>query len=365
MNSPVFDMIKWGSHKWGSTLIYILIGRDDFSLRDSLQKLEKSIGDQTLLSVNTTVLDGQQLTLNQIKTVGETVPFLGERRLVIVHGLLERFEPKRRTMGQKKTTHAANQKDDYQELAAYLPQLPDSTTLVLIDGDIGGNNPLLRELSGRAEVRRFPLLKDSQLRQWIQLRVKAEGGSISAAAVNLLARLVGSNLWIMASEINKLVLFTAGRPIEETDVKAAVSHAQEASVFTMVDAILEFKAGVAEHLLQQLLQEGAAPAYLLVMLSRQVQMVVRAKELSQQRQSKAEIQKRLGLALEFVLLKVLEQASRHPLWRLREVYHKLLETDLAIKTGKYDGELALNILIAELCQRVHKPQVGSPSKPYS
>jgi len=208
-------------------------------------------------------------------------------------------------------------------------------------------------------------LKDSQLRQWIQLRVKAEGGSISAAAVNLLARLVGSNLWIMASEINKLVLFTAGRPIEETDVKAAVSHAQEASVFTMVDAILEFKAGVAEHLLQQLLQEGAAPAYLLVMLSRQVQMVVRARELSQQRQSKAEIQKRLGLALEFVLLKVLEQASRHPLWRLREVYHKLLETDLAIKTGKYDGELALNILIAELCQRVHKPQVGSPSKPYS
>jgi hypothetical protein len=28
-----------------------------------------------------------------------------------------------------------------------------------------------------------------------------------------------------------------------------------------------------------------------------------------------------------------------------------LETDLSIKTGKYGGELALNILIAELCQR--------------
>jgi hypothetical protein len=28
----------------------------------------------------------------------------------------------------------------------------------------------------------------------------------------------------------------------------------------------------------------------------------------------------------------------------------MLATDLAIKTGKYDGELALTILIAELCQ---------------
>jgi hypothetical protein len=28
----------------------------------------------------------------------------------------------------------------------------------------------------------------------------------------------------------------------------------------------------------------------------------------------------------------------------------LLEADLSIKTGKYGAELALNILIAELCQ---------------
>ena len=341
----------------GGTLLYILMGRDEFSLRESLGKLEKSIGDQSLLSVNTTVLEGQQLTLNQLRTVGETVPFLGERRLVIVQGLLERFEPRRKSGGQKKATPVTNQEDDYKELAAYLTRLPESTILVLLDGDIGNNNPLLKELSGKAEVRRFPLLRDSQLYQWIQRRVKAEGGSISPQAVNLLARLVGSNLWIMANEINKLVLFTSGRQIEEADVKTAVTYAQEASVFAMVDAILEFKAGVAGQLLQQLLREGAAPAYLLVMLSRQVQRIVRARELGRQRQTKMEIQKRLGLTSEFVLRKVLEQAGRYPLGRLKEVYHKLLETDLSIKTGKYDGELALNILIAELSQRGKTPQV--------
>ncbi|NLL90756.1 MAG: hypothetical protein GX226_06645 [Dehalococcoidales bacterium] len=35
--------------------------------------------------------------------------------------------------------------------------------------------------------------------------------------------------------------------------------------------------------------------------------------------------------------------------RLKELYHKLLDTDIAIKTGKYNDELALNILIAEMC----------------
>jgi DNA polymerase III delta subunit len=37
--------------------------------------------------------------------------------------------------------------------------------------------------------------------------------------------------------------------------------------------------------------------------------------------------------------------------RIKQVYQQLLDTDIAIKTGKYTEELALNILIAELCQR--------------
>jgi DNA polymerase-3 subunit delta len=181
--------------------------------------------------------------------------------------------------------------------------------------------------------------------------VKQEGGSISPEAADLLTKLIGSELWIMASEINKLVLFTSGRRIEEEDVKRLVSHAQEANVFAMIDAILEFKAGVAEQLLERLLEGGAAPAYLLVMLSRQVQMIVRAKELRNRGESESAIQDRLGLTSEFALRKVLEQADRYPMRQIIEAYHKLLETDLSIKTGRYNGELALNLLIADLCQR--------------
>jgi DNA polymerase III delta subunit len=73
--------------------------------------------------------------------------------------------------------------------------------------------------------------------------------------------------------------------------------------------------------------------------------------LKNQGKSKAEIQNKLASTLEFVLRKALEQADRYSLARLKEVYHKLLGADLSIKTGKYDAELTINILVAELSQR--------------
>jgi len=332
-------------------LRYILLGPDDFSLSQSLEEIKRGIGDQALLAANTTTIDGQRMTLDQLRAVCETSPFLAERRLVIVKGLLERFEPKGKPGRQKQITRAANQRDEYKSLGAYINQLPDSTILVLIDGKVASNNPLFRELSAKAEVKSFPLLRDTRLRQWIQRRVVEEGSSISPQAVDLLAKLVGGNLWIMANEINKLILFTSGRRIEEEDVKIAVSYAQQASVFAMVDAILESKVGVAQQSLQQLLQRGASSAYLLFMLSRQIRMIVRVKELTNQGRPEVEIRNKLGLTSEFAWRKTIEQAERYPLGRIKEVYRKLLEADLSIKTGKYEGELALNILIAELCQR--------------
>ena len=332
-------------------MFYILSGQDDFSLTQSLEEIKEDIGEQVILAASTTTLDGQQVSLDQLRTVCDTLPFLTDKRLVIIRGLLERFERRGRPRRQKKTVRITNQPDESKSFASCINKIPDSTILVLIENRIRNNNPLLRELSDKGVLKTFPLLRDAQLRQWIQRRVAEKGGSVSSQAVDLLTELVGSNLWIMASETNKLILFASDRRIEEEDVKVLVSHSQQVTVFNMVDAIIEFRPRLAEQLLQQLLQSGAAPAYLLFMLWRQIQMLVRAKELSGQRRQKTEIQNRLGLVSEFALRKTLEQANRYSLLRLKEVYHQLLETDLSMKTGTYDGELALNILVAELCQQ--------------
>ena len=331
-------------------MLYILWGQDDFSIYETLAEIKRGIGDPTVLLTNTTTLDGQQMTMDELKAVCETVPFLAEKRLVIVEGLLELFEPPKRNEREKKKTKLASRQSEFKSLGDYIDKIPDSTILVLIGNEIKATNPLLKELKDKAKVRQFPLLRNDELRAWVEKRVQQEGGTISAEAVGLLGKMVGGNLWIMASEIDKLIAFAYGRRIEEEDVKMIVSHAQQANIFAMVDAILESRVRTGEHLLQQLLQKGAAPGYIMTMISRQVRLVIRAKELKSQGKSRVAIQNQLGITQEFLLRKTLEQADRYSLERIKEVYHKLLEADLSIKTGRYEDELALNLLVAELCQ---------------
>jgi DNA polymerase-3 subunit delta len=332
-------------------LLYILSGQDDFSIAQMLEQIKDGLGDRESLEINTTVLDGQSVTLEQLSVACETVPFLTEKRLVIIEGLLARFSPRDGNNRQKKN----NQDNGHKEISNCILNMPESTVLVLIDSVIKNNNPLYKELAPRVTVKNYPFLKDTKLREWVQKRVAEEGGEISPRAANLLARLVGSNLWTMSGEVNKLVLYASGRKIEEEDVKKLVGYTQQFTVFNLVDAILEFRAEAAEQLLQQQLQAGAAPVYLLTMLARQVRMIVLAKEFVGKRLKTVEMQSKLGTTSEYVVRKTIEQAGRYSLSRIKEVYRRILETDLLIKTGKLNDELALNILVAELSGRTESP----------
>ena len=331
-------------------MLYILTGPDDFSRTEALAEIKKGMGDPTLLSANILNLDGRQVTLEQLNNACMTMPFLAEKRLVIIEGLLERFEPNGKTGRQRKTKRNENRQNDCKSWANCVSNTPESTIMVLLDGKLSAGNPLYKALVSTAEIRQFPRLNKLILRQWIEKRVRGAGGSISPQAAEALTKLVGSNLWIVNHEIDKLTLFALGRRIEEADIRQVVGYTQELNVFNMVDAIFEFKPGIAERALGQLLEQGVSPAYLMVMLARQVRLITRIKELKNLRKSEQEIQNRIGLTLEFVFRKTLEQANRYSLERIKEVYHRLLETDVSIKTGRYDSELALNILIADLCR---------------
>ncbi|MBC8477544.1 MAG: DNA polymerase III subunit delta [Dehalococcoidia bacterium] len=332
-------------------MLYILSGPDNFSRTRVLDNIKSGIGDPETLATNTTILEGQQLTIDQLRPVCEAAPFLAEKRLVVITGLLQRFEPNRRPRRQTRGRRTTTSSEDYKLLGQYILTIPESTIMVLLDDDIKAGNPLLKIFSGKAQVQSFPLLRPADLRPWVQERVRKEGGSISPQALNLLVKLVGSDLWIMSSEIEKLLLYSAGRRIEEEDINLVVGYTQQVNIFAMVDAIVEFRTQAAEKLLQQFLQQGSSPSHLLAMLARQMRLIVRAKDVDNPRISGSELRNRLGIPNEYAARKTLEQANRYSLPRIRYVYRQLLETDLAIKTSKYEPELALSILVTELCQQ--------------
>jgi DNA polymerase-3 subunit delta len=335
-------------------VLYILWGEDLFSIQEKLQEIKDGLGDLSFLATNTSVLDGQKLSVNELRSKAETMPFLSEKRLVIVNGLLDRFEAKDKPVKAKKAS-TVTKEDESKLFADCLNNLPPTTVLVLTDNiemkkNALVNNPLFKAISGKAEVKPFPGLKGIKLSQWIQAKVTLKSGAISEQATALLMQLIGGDLYTLNNEINKLLAFTASRRIEEKDVRMVVSAAQEADVFSMVDAIIDKKAGLAESLLGNLTQKGVAPTQILVLLARQIQLMVQIKDLKSQKKSSADIQTRLGIVYGFIWDKISARAEKYSADKLKDIYRKLLETDLAIKTGKYEGDLALEILIADLCE---------------
>jgi DNA polymerase-3 subunit delta len=308
-------------------MLYILYGQDDFSLHQAVEKIKADLGDRETVAANTISLEGRHLTLDELRNKCDTAPFLCSHRLVIVEGLLGRFDVK-----QSKTRSRKGK---------------SGTVLVLVDKEVYDNNPLLKKLSSVAEVRTFPLLRGKDLKTWIRQRVKEEGGDITPQAVNLLAELIGGDLWAMDGEIQKLLLYSRERPVSEDDVRQLVSSIQEANIFALVDAVAEDRAELAQRILHRLYDDGVAPTYILTMITRQFRLIAQARDLGKGL-SRLQIQDRLGLKSSYSLDKTLSQAKLYDFERVKRAYDKLLETDLAIKTGQYSDRLALELLVTEL-----------------
>lgn len=330
-------------------MFYILYGEDDFSIYQALGEIKEGLGDAGTLAVNTVSLDGEHLTLNELRHNCNTVPFLAPYRLVVVKGLLKQFEPGKGELrsGGRAVTKTDDKLKEWKDLASYTKQIAPTTVLVLIDGKLSKQNPLLKELSPLAELRVFSKLYGKRLAAWIQQWVTGKNGAITPGATDLLAQLIGGNLWAMSNEIDKLLLYAQGRSIEENDVRQLVSYAQEANIFALVDAVLERHPEIAHRILHRLYQEGASSAYVLVMITRQLRLIVQTKELSS-RLSPSQIQAKLGLK-SYALDKTLAQAKSYDFDRIKQAYGRLLETDADIKTGRYNDRIALELLIAELC----------------
>ena len=331
-------------------MIYVLYGEDDFTKKSFLDGLRRHIGSPELLDANSTVMSGAALTLAQLQEVANVVPFLAERRLVIVEGLLGRFDGSRqrrrsgRGRGSSKSTL-----DGWEGLEDALQQIPPTTDLVFQDGQLRRDNPLLAQIAPAAEVRQFTPLSGSDLDSWVRARVDQAGISMAPDAVRRLIELVGGDLWILSGELEKLGLYAEQQTVDRNMVDLLVTQAREANIFRAVDAILDGRTSMAMQLIADLRQHGQEVSYIITMLARQLRLLLLAQELRSERLSTSALAKRLGLTAEFAARRTQEQAARYQPAQIAIMYRRLLETDLAIKRGHLGQGVALETLVAELC----------------
>ena len=329
-------------------MIYLLHGQDPYSLRGFLDTLREAVGMLDVRDANTTTLSATEADPATLAAMCQAMPFLAERRLVIIEGLLGSLAGEGR--GGRGRGGGQRAVEWGERIATLRDAMPPTTDLIFVEGQLRANHPLLRDLSAVAEVREFAPLNANDLRGWVQTRVMACGGSMTTQAVQLLVDLVGPDLWALSTEVEKLTLYATGRAVSVEDVEELVVSAREVSVFVMVDGVLEGNRAGAMRSLTRLLEGDSTVTYLLAMLARQVRLMVLAKELLAQQVPQNELGARLGIASAYPLRKTLEMARRFSPQALQYLHRGLLDTDVAIKTGAMGERMALEYLVAEVCQ---------------
>lgn len=330
-------------------MIYLLT--DDFFGPERLTELKAGFSPPELLELNTTVLDGQKLSLRELAEACEAVPFLASKRLVIVRRLATRFEQRRQALESEleQPGRDPGRRTEAQQFCGYLCSVPETTNLVLLEpGPLSQNNPFLRAVAeAGGELVGPRALRDAQLEEWIQDRVRRRGGRISAGAVAELAAFAATNLRVLDGEIEKLVIYAAGEVITESDVSLLVSSAREVSIFAMVDALGLRNARTALRLLHELLAEGEPPVRILAMIVRQFRLLLQISEMQAMGLGRQEIVAELRIN-PFVLPRMFNQVAKFSLRQLEAIYSRLVETDLAVKTGRVDPVTSLDLLTVEL-----------------
>jgi DNA polymerase-3 subunit delta len=322
-----------------SPTFYVFHGSDEFTSAERVASFRQRLGPPDTIDLNTLWLDGRTVTLGELRHACEAVPFLSDRRLIVITALLSRLD---REGGRF-----------LEELLRLLPGLPDTTRLVLVEHQaLHEDHPVVKlaQQHERGYVRRFEPPSDRALPGWIVKRAQKHGGSIAPPAAARLAQLVGSNLRLLDQEIVKLVTH-AGPESEITleQVAQLVPYEQEAIIFDLVDALGRREGPTAAATLRRLLDGSSRPMGILGMIVRQFRLLIQVKELRQAGENAPSIARTLKLH-PYPAQKLYSQASNFTLAQLEHIYRTLLRTDLEIKSGKIAPDVALDLLVAGLTQ---------------
>ncbi|MQG37056.1 MAG: DNA polymerase III subunit delta [SAR202 cluster bacterium] len=319
-------------------MIRVLHGEDEYSRSEALDRIRVSIGSPEIRESNITIFEGRSIQLADVVGACQIYPFMADRRVVLVYGVLERMQNRDKSLG-----------DEWKDLSQEISSLPATAELVFIERiTLRANAVALRSVGPSANVQIFKKKERGELEAWIRDRFAHYDSVASRESVARIGSLVGSDIRLLDQEIKKLALYAGDREVTQSDIDLMVPDSRDANIFEAIDAVFAHRPAVALRLLYILLSGGETIQGVLRMLSRQVRLLILTIELRAQSMTEEEIGKRIGLRNSWALDKTIRQSSNFDLQQLANIHRRLLAADLAIKKGEIDDRLAVEILVAEL-----------------
>ena len=300
-------------------MIILFYGKDTYRLKEKLNEIVEEYKKKHKSGFNLKFLDAKEINLDDLKSDFLSISMFKEKKLFVLSNVFSN----------------AKIKEDFEKKAHSF--FESSNILVLVEeGDISSKDKLFCLLKEKAKIEVFNLLRVDQVKKWIKERLK--GKEIELTAMDKLVEFVGSDLWKMSKEIEKLINYSS-KTIKEKDVELLVSPVFDSNIFETIDAIARKEKKKAVELISHHLKKGDSAPYIFSMIAFQFRNIISVKGV--------ENPNSLGLN-PFVLRKSISQAKNFSIEKLKEIYSKIVYLDTDIKTGRISPETALDFLIFDV-----------------
>lgn len=315
--------------------VYLVVGDDDAEMSQVAAAISDTVENELrAFNLERLYANDKGVTPSLIVQAARTLPMLGDRRVVVVLRAERLLKPKRRgkTSESDEDAPAADEEppSDLDVLEEYVKRPEPQTTLVLVAADVDRQRKVYKALQKHATIVECWGLKGAKdarvdLREAaraadaiVKQAVAAAGQQIDPAASRLVAERAGTDISRLRADVERLLLFAAGKPrITVQDAREVVSVETAQDDWAVTNAIARGDAREALRQLALAMESGGVPYQI------------------------------LGQLAWFVREKMTAASPN----RVPAAVEALFRTDLELKSSAGDPRVLLERLVVDLCRR--------------
>lgn len=269
-----------------------------------------------------------------------TYPFFDEKRIVVV----------------EKSNSLLEKEEDFQKILNYLKSPNTSTLLLLADTEeLKGRKKLEKALGNKESYQKIKKMNPPEYKNWIsdffserQIRINGRILEHIVARSHYLDKYDDISLYHIENQLFKLLPY--GMKLEASTVDLYFDEPEEYNIFKMMDAVLEGRKKDAYRYLEVLERKNTPRRQIYGMLSKQYRNLFHMKLMQAENSGAEEIAATFreleGRALHpFVIQKLVGMSKKMEMKELKKLQMQLLDMDFRMKSGRMDGDLALDLLI--------------------
>ncbi len=316
--------------------VLLLYGKEVY-LRDHYAHRIRSSAVTQMPELNCSEFAELPYSIETIREAVQTIPFLDERRLVIIRSC---------------QLFATEQSDYAKKLAELIPQIPKTTLLLILEGELNGKSvpksALFSAITEHGQTYELTHPTAADMVAWTNREFARLDKKIRVSDIEYLLSVCPDELLTLKNEIDKIAAFAGeNQVISREHIDTVVTKTPSANAFLMVEQALGGNVSQAVSQFRTLLRLGEEPVGLFSLFGTQLLTLLKIRLCYDAGQNNTTIASTLKKP-EWTIRKNLSLAKRYSASRLLSILESFNRSYLSIMSGKTTGALAFELFLASI-----------------